>query len=72
MVVIRKERETDQTAVRKVNELAFERSAEANLLDAWRKNPQPHISLVADLDGEVVGHIFFSPVRIESNLSSFT
>lgn len=72
MLLVRKEIEGDESAVRRVNELAFGGTSEAVLVDALRKNPQPHISLVAELDGEVVGHIFFSPVRIESDSTSFT
>lgn len=41
-------------------------------MDALRKVVDPYISLVAVLDGRIVGHIFFSPVTIESGQSEFT
>ena len=72
MLVIRAETEADQAAVHQVNERAFSRAGEADLVEALRKNAQPQVSLVAELDGQVVGHIFFSPVSIESEASSFT
>ena len=72
MLIIRAETEADHVAVRRVNERAFNRPGEADLVDALRKNAQPQISLVAELDGQVVGHIFFSPVLIESEASRFT
>jgi putative acetyltransferase len=72
MLMIRRETEADHPAVRRVNKLAFNRANEAELVDALRKNVRPYISLVAELEGQVVGHIFFSPVIIESEASSFT
>ena len=72
MLIIRPETERDYPAVRQVNELAFNRPGEAELVDALRKNARPYISLLAELDGLTVGHIFFSPVLIESEASSVT
>jgi len=61
---IRLEEPKDYMAVHAVNEAAFETSAEANLVDALREGANPVISLVAEDDEEVVGHIMFSPVRL--------
>ena len=72
MLIIRMETEADRIAVRQVNEEAFGRVNEAELVEALRKNARPQISLVAELDGQIVGHIFFSPVRIEEGASAFT
>lgn len=72
MTIIRRETEADSPAVRGVNERAFGREDEANLVDALRATARPMISLVAeDENGRIVGHIFFSPVRIESEASAF-
>lgn len=65
-MTIRAERTEDIPAVRRVNELTFGRQNEAALVDALRAGANPQVSLVAVEDGEVVGHIFFSPVSIES------
>jgi putative acetyltransferase len=72
MVTIRMETSSDYSAIHKINELAFGRPNEANLVDALRQNADPFISLVAELSGQVVGHIFFSPVTIENDNSVFT
>ncbi len=61
---IRIEREGDREAVHAVNTAAFESSAEAHLVDALRQQSQPIVSLVAEEDGEVVGHIMFSVVTL--------
>lgn len=66
MVTVRAENSDDIAAVRRVNELAFGQPGEAALVDALRKTADPYISLVAIESGQVVGHIFFSPVSIES------
>ena len=65
MLTIRREEERDRGSVFRVNELAFGRPGEAQLVDALRAGAQPTISLVAEQEGRVVGHIFFSPVTIE-------
>jgi putative acetyltransferase len=72
MIVVRTERTEDRESVRRVNELAFEQPNEADLVDALRANARPFISLVAVVDEQVVGHIFFSPVSIESENGVFT
>ncbi len=64
--LIRVERPADRGAIRRVNNLAFGRPHEGALIDALRDAVEPHISLVAVRDGQVVGHIFLSPVSIES------
>lgn len=66
---IRAERPEDYDAVHQVNEQAFGQPNEANLVDALRNSHQPQISLVAEVEGRIVGHIFFSTVRIESETS---
>jgi putative acetyltransferase len=71
-ILIRAEREEDRASVRCVNELAFGQRNEADLVDALRENARPYVSLVAVDDEQVVGHIFFSPVSIESESNIFT
>lgn len=52
--------------IRQVNEAAFGSSDEANLVDALRADLVVLLSLVAELDGRVVGHILFSRMSIET------
>lgn len=71
VISVRAETPEDFSAVRRVNEQAFGRPDEAALVDALRTVARPCISLVAVADGQVVGHIFFSPVSIEAEDSVF-
>lgn len=64
MITIRPERPEDIPGVYRVNELAFERKAEAELVNLLRDHGQVILSLVAEQDGEVVGHVLFSPMRL--------
>jgi putative acetyltransferase len=68
MLEIRRQLPEDNEAVQRVNALAFEREAEAQLVEVLRAAPDsiPELSLVAVLDGEIVGHILFSPISIET------
>jgi putative acetyltransferase len=72
MIRIRTEKTEDHASIRRVNKLAFGRSNEADLVDALRENATPFISLVADMDDQIVGHIVFSPVTVESEAGAFT
>ncbi len=62
--VIREETVGDFAGVRRVEELAFERPDEANLVDLIRANEAVTLSLVALEEDEIVGHVLFSPVTI--------
>jgi putative acetyltransferase len=63
-VAIRPEHSGDLIAVRQVNERAFGRPAEADLVDALRGS-DGSISLVATTVGRVIGHIMFTPVTLD-------
>ncbi|HYO76823.1 MAG TPA: N-acetyltransferase [Thermoanaerobaculia bacterium] len=64
-ITVRTETPSDAAAIRRVNELAFGRTNEAELVDALRREADPYVSLVAEDRGEVVGHIAFTPVMVE-------
>ena len=51
-----------------VNERAFGSGAEARLVDALRKANKANVSLVAQHDNQVVGHILFSPIAVANAL----
>ncbi len=61
---IRKEKDSDKENIWKVNAEAFETEAEANLVNALRDSGISFISLVAEEDEEIVGHILFTPVEL--------
>ena len=66
MISVREETPEDVPTIRKVNELAFGQPQEAGIVDALRESGDDFLSLVAHCDGEVVGHILFTPVTIET------
>ena len=63
-LTIRHETPLDREAVHAVNAAAFETHFEADLVEALRRKAQPIVSLVAERDGGIVGHILFSPVTV--------
>ncbi len=63
---IRREQSKDIEAVRRVNLDAFPSEAEANLVDALR-DAADCISLVAETENAIVGHILFSPMQLRGN-----
>jgi len=65
MVTVRKEKPEDIKQIYSVNEQAFGVSTEAEIVDALRENCPGTLSLLAEDDGEIIGHIFFSPAEIE-------
>ena len=65
LVEIRPERANDIAAVRRVHEAAFPTAAEADLVDRLRGNGKAAVSLVAEADGNIVGHILFCPVTFD-------
>lgn len=62
--MIRAEEPRDRDAIHAVNVSAFETPAEADLVDALRDQAEPLVSLVAEDNGAIVGHIMFSPVSL--------
>lgn len=64
---VRDERVEDAAAIHRVIERAFGQPLEADLVDALRRSDALTVSMVAERDGEVVGHIAFSPVTIRGS-----
>lgn len=69
MIVIRPEQPEDVTMIHHVVHQAFGQAAEANLVDALRRNGKAKISLVAEDNGRAIGHILFSEVTLEGQLT---
>jgi putative acetyltransferase len=65
-VRIRAELQNDVDAVRELNRAAFNGPDEARIVDALRGAVTPLVSLVAEAQDAVVGHILFSPVSLAS------
>lgn len=64
-VQIRLEEAGDHQSVRRVQEAAFGQPGEAALVDALRLDAQPALSLVAEVDGAIAGHVFLSSVEVD-------
>lgn len=67
---VRPESASDFAQVFATQRDAFGRHAEAHLVEALRATARPCVSLVAESqepDPRVVGHVFFSPVRVGGN-----
>ena len=60
---LRHETEADRDTVRRVIEAAFGREDEAHLVDRLHAEGDAAISLVAEVDGRIAGHVMFSPMR---------
>jgi putative acetyltransferase len=70
-LITRHEGASDREAVFRVVAAAFEGEDVPRLVDALRDSGKVLLSLVAEEAGEVVGHIMFSPMTIDSDQSSF-
>ena len=66
MIEIRKEKQKDYDKVRIINDRAFGQPDEGHIVDKLRESCKEIVSLVAVSDNEIIGHIFFSPVTIET------
>lgn len=71
MVAIREERPEDAAAIRALTKAAFTGMAysdqtEAEIIDRLRAASALTLSLVAARDGEIIGHVAFSPVTINA------
>jgi putative acetyltransferase len=67
-IIVRAETADDIRAIDVVNLSAFEGEAEAQLVGELRKSAGfiPDLSLVAELNGRIVGHVVLSKVRLAS------
>jgi putative acetyltransferase len=75
-ITIRQENNNDIDDIRQVILAAFENHPHSNqtehlLVDKLREAGALSISLVAEVDGKLVGHIAFSPVSIEGERSNW-
>jgi len=61
-IAVREEGPDDVAAIRAVNDAAFDQPLEGRIVDALRTHGAVRLSLVAEVEGRIVGHILFSPV----------
>ena len=63
-IIIRRETPDDIPAIRDLNLEVFDGLGEARVIELLRESCDPFISIVAEINGQVVGHILFTPVRL--------
>lgn len=75
-LIIRKEHENDYNQVYKVVKMAFENEVfsdkdEHNLVERLRSSVTfvPELSMVAEIDGKVIGHILFTEITIGGEIA---
>ena len=66
MFAIRKETPDDYILIRELNRLAFGGAAEAKLVDRLRQDGSVIVSLLAEEQNRVIGHILFSELPIDT------
>ena len=69
-LILRNERPDDLSAIRAVNRAAFGRDDEGRLVDALRSAGFVRLSLVAEEEDKVLGHILFTEIKIVGPLRS--
>ncbi len=67
-MIVRPEQPSDVAAVRAVHDAAFNQPHEGRLVDALRGTTSL-VSLVAEAQGEIVGHIMFSRITIAGTMA---
>ncbi len=67
---VRSERPEDRSAIRLVNEDAFGQPDEADLVKGLRLNGAVLLSLIAEVEQRIVGHILFTRMWIETSNGS--
>ncbi|BAN00966.1 GNAT family N-acetyltransferase [Ilumatobacter coccineus] len=70
-IVIRPESSDDHSVIRDVVAAAFDSDVEADLVDRIRASPEyvPDMALVAEVDGDVVGHVMVSGAVLRSAMT---
>jgi len=68
---IRHEAPNDVNVIYEIEQAAFDRNDEADLVNRLRNNDGVLLSLVAELDGVLVGHILFSIVTVTNDTETF-
>lgn len=77
-MILRQEEEKDHQKVFEVIEKAFKNAEYSDhqehfLVEKLRKSDAfiPELSIVAEIDGEIVGHILFTKIKVENDSTSF-
>lgn len=69
LVQIQLEKPNNIPAIHDLLLQSFPTDSEAFLVDRLRKNASPYLSLVAEQDHQLIGHLFFSPAHLPKHPS---
>lgn len=64
---LRPHRPADLAVIRRINTAAFDRQFLGDVFDRFRAERADILSLVAEADGAVIGHVLFSPARLDGS-----
>jgi len=72
-ITLRPETSKDYQDITRINDSAFEQKNEGIIIESLRKNKNfvPELSIVAEKDEMIIGHILFFPVQIKSKDNSY-
>ena len=70
---LRSAKDSDYQNIYEVNDLAFGQNSESNLIALLKQNKEfiTDLSIVAEMDNELVGHILFSKISIKNKDQEF-
>jgi putative acetyltransferase len=66
MIAVRPQTPADLAEIDAINAAAFADHGGTGAFDRFREQRSDIISLVAEIDGQIVGHVLFSPVILEA------
>jgi predicted N-acetyltransferase YhbS len=68
-ILIRSETEEDYEEITRLHDMAFKQTNEGKLVENLRKTPRfiSELSLVAEYEDKIVGHILLYPIKINTN-----
>ena len=71
-MIIRTETKNDYNAIKAIHDLAFGHDVESALIERLRasKDYNQELSIVAEENGQVIGHILFTPVTVNTPVKS--
>jgi putative acetyltransferase len=65
-MLIRQESRNDYRRIRELTDAAFGSPEESQLIDKLRSDAKVLLSLVAEEEGDIIGHILFSRIQLEN------
>ena len=71
-IFVRQEQDGDELAIYNLHMAAFGQKAEAEIVEKLRQSGDSYLSLLAESEGELVGHVIYSRVNVQQNPESLS